>query len=317
MRLRFLAWMFAIGALAMSAARAQDFPSKPIRIVTGAPGGSSDFTARLIAQGLTDNLRQQVIVDNRGNVDGELVAKAPPDGYTLVIDGASIWIGPLVQKAPYDPVRDFAPVTLAVSAPNVVIVQPSIPVKSIRELIALAKAQPGKLNYSSGGIGASSHLAAELFKSMAGVAIVNVNYKGTGPALNALIANEVQVMFVNPAIASPHIKSERVRALAVASLGPSPLMPDLPTVAAAGLPGFESVVLQGMFAPAGTPPARVTLLSREIAKVLNRPDVKERHFNTGVETVASTPEELAARIKSEMAKWGKVIKDAGIRPDKS
>jgi len=317
MRLRFLAWMFAIGALAMSAARAQDFPSKPIRIVTGAPGGSSDFTARLIAQGLTDNLRQQVIVDNRGNVDGELVAKAPPDGYTLVIDGASIWIGPLVQKALYDPVRDFAPVTLAVSAPNVVIVQPSIPVKSIRELIALAKAQPGKLNYSSGGIGASSHLAAELFKSMAGVAIVNVNYKGTGPALNALIANEVQVMFVNPAIASPHIKSERVRALAVASLGPSPLMPDLPTVAAAGLPGFESVVLQGMFAPAGTPPARVTLLSREIAKVLNRPDVKERHFNTGVETVASTPEELVARIKSEMAKWGKVIKDAGIRPDKS
>jgi len=317
MRLRFLAWMFAIGALAMSAARAQDFPSKPIRIVTGAPGGSSDFTARLIAQGLTENLRQQVIVDNRGNVDGELVAKAPPDGYTLVIDGASIWIGPLVQKALYDPVRDFAPVTLAVSAPNVVIVQPSIPVKSIRELIALAKAQPGKLNYSSGGIGASSHLAAELFKSMAGVAIVNVNYKGTGPALNALIANEVQVMFVNPAIASPHIKSERVRALAVASLEPSPLMPDLPTVAAAGLPGFESVVLQGMFAPAGTPPARVTLLSREIAKVLNRPDVKERHFNTGVETVASTPEELVARIKSEMAKWGKVIKDAGIRPDKS
>ena len=317
MRLRFLAWMFAIGALAMSAARAQDFPSKPIRIVTGAPGGSSDFTARLIAQGLTDNLRQQVIVDNRGNVDGELVAKAPPDGYTLVIDGASIWIGPLVQKAPYDPVRYFAPVTLAVSAPNVVIVQPSIPVKSIRELIALAKAQPGKLNYSSGGIGASSHLAAELFKSMAGVAIVNINYKGTGPALNALIANEVQVMFVNPAIASPHIKSERVRALAVASLEPSPLMPDLQTVAAAGLPGFESVVLQGMFAPAGTPVARVKLLNREIAKVLNRPEVKERHFNTGVETVASAPEELAARIKSEMAKWGKVIRDAGIRPDKS
>jgi tripartite-type tricarboxylate transporter receptor subunit TctC len=315
MRLRFLAWMFAIGALAPGAARAQDFPSKPIRFVTGAPGGSSDFTARLIAQGLTENLRQQVIVDNRGNVDGELVAKAPPDGYTLVIDGASIWVGPLVQKAPYDPVRDFAPVTLAVSAPNVVIVQPSIPVKSIRELIALAKAQPGKLNYSSGGIGASSHLAAELFKSMAGVAIVNINYKGTGPALNALIANEVQVMFVNPAIASPHIKSERVRALAVASLEPSPLMPDLPTVAAAGLPGFESVVLQGMFAPAGTPAARVKLLSREIAKVLNRPDVKERHFNTGVETVASTPEELAARIKSEITKWGKVIREAGIRVD--
>ena len=289
--------------------------SKPIRIVTGASGGSSDFTARLIAQGLTENLRQQVIVDNRGNIDGELVAKAPPDGYTLLIDGASIWIGPLVQKTPYDPVRDFVPVTLAVSAPNVIVVHPSLPVKSVRELIALAKAQPGKLNYSSGGIGAASHLAAELFKSMAGVVIVNINYKGTGPALNALIAGEVQLMFANPAIASPHIKSERVRALAVTSLQPSPLMPDLPTVAAAGLPGFESVVIQGMFAPAGTPAALVNRLSREIVKVLNRPDVKERHFNTGVETVGSTPEELAAKIKSEMAKWGKVIKDAGIRVD--
>ena len=312
MRLRFLAWVFAIGAMALGAARAQDFPSKPIRFVTAAPGGSSDFTARLIAQGLTESLHQQVIVDNRGNIDGELVAKAPPDGYTLLIDGASVWIAPLVQKTPYDPVRDFVPVTLAVSAPNVIVVHPSLPVRSVRELIAFARGKPRELNYSSGGIGAASHLPAELFKSMAGVAIVNINYKGTGPALNALIAGEVQLMFANPAIATPHIKSERVRALAVTSLQPSPLMPDLPTVAATGLPGFESVVIQGVLAPAKTPAAIVNRLSREIVKVLNRPDVKERHFNTGVETVGSTPEELAARIKSEMAKWGKVIRDAGI-----
>ena len=315
MHLRFLTWMFAISAFAPCAAHAQEFPTKPIRFVTGAAGGSSDFTARLIAQGLTESFRQQVIVDNRGNIDGELVAKAPPDGYTLLIDGASIWIGPLVQKTPYDPVRDFVPVSLAVSAPNVIVVHPSISVKSVRDLIALAKAQPGKLNYSSGGIGASSHLPAELFKSMAGVNIVNINYKGTGPALNALLANEVQVMFANPAIVASQIKAERVRALAVTSLEPSPLMPDLPTVAASGLPGFESVVIQGVLAPAGTPPALVNRLSREIVRVLNRPDVKERHFNTGVETVGSTPEELAARIKSEMAKWGKVIRDAGIKTE--
>jgi tripartite-type tricarboxylate transporter receptor subunit TctC len=296
-------------------APAQDFPSRPLRIVTSSPGGSSDFTSRLIANGLTESLGQQVLVDNRGNFGGEQLAKAPPDGHTLLVDGASLWIGPLIQKTPYDPVRDFAPVTIAVSAPNVIVVHPSLPVKSVKELIALAKARPGELNYGSGGIGGASHLPAELFNSMAGVKIVNVNYKGTGQAVNALIAGEIQMMFANAAISTPHMKSGRLRGLAACSLLPSPLLPDLPTVAASGLPGFESIILQGILTTSKTPPARIARLNQEILRVLKRPDVKERHFTTGVETVGSTPETLAATMRSDIAKWGKVIAAAGIKTD--
>jgi tripartite-type tricarboxylate transporter receptor subunit TctC len=300
-------------ALGAGAAHGQDFPIKPIRIVTSAPGGSSDFTSRLIAQGLTDALGQPVVVDNRGNFGGEQLAKAPPDGYTLIVDGASLWIGPLIQKTSYDPLRDFAPVTIAVSAPNVIVVHPSLPVKSVKDLIALAKARPGELNYGSGGIGGASHLPAELFKSMAGINIVNVNYKGTGAAVNALLSGEIQMMFANAAISTPHIKSGRLRGVAAASLQPSPLLPDLPTVAASGLPGFESIILQGVLTAGNTPAARITRLNQEIVRALNRPDVKERHFNTGVETVGSTPETLAATMRSDIVKWGKVIQDAGIK----
>src|SRR5689334_6393688 len=184
--------LLAIGAIVAGAAAGQDFPVKPIRIITSAPGGSSDFTARLIAQGWTESLGQQAVVDNRGNFGGEQLAKAPPDGYTLLVDGASLWTGPLIQKTSYDPVRDFSSVTIAVSAPSVIVVHPSLPVKSIKELIALARARPGALNYGSGGIGGASHLPAELFKSMAGINIVNVNYKGTGQAVVALISGEIQ-----------------------------------------------------------------------------------------------------------------------------
>lgn len=184
-----------------------DLSEQADTLVTSAPGGSSDFTSRLIARGLTDSLGQQVIVDNRGNIGGEIVSRAAPDGYTLVVDGASLWIGPMIQKMPYDPVRDFSPVTIAVSAPNVVVVHPSLPARSVKELVALAKARPGELNYGSGGIGGASHLPAELFKSMTGVNIVNVNYKGTGPAVSALLAGEVHLMFANVTIASPLIKS--------------------------------------------------------------------------------------------------------------
>ena len=312
---RLAPWMFSIAPLVLAAgvASGQDFPVKPIRIVTSAPGGSSDFTSRLIAQGLTEQLGQQAIVDNRGNFGGELVAKVPPDGYTLLVDGASLWIGPLLQKTSYDPVRDFAPVTIAVSAPNVIVVHPSLPVKSVKELIALAKARPGELDYGSGGIGGASHLPAELFKSMAGVNIVNVNYKGTGPAIHALMAGEIQLMFANATISSPQIKAGRLRGVAVASPRRSALLPDLPTVAASGLPGFESVVLQGILTRANTPAPHINRLNQEIVRVLNRADVKERLFSTGVEVVGSSPEELAATIRSDIAKWGKVIKDAGIR----
>src|SRR3954447_9135524 len=195
----------------------ETYPNKPIRLITSAPGGTSDFTSRIIARGLTENLGQQVIVDNRGDFGGPILAKAPPDGSPLLLDGASLWLAQLLQKVPYDPLRDFAPVMVAVRAPNVVIVNPSIPAASVKELIALARAKPGELNYASGGIGGQSHLAAELFRSMTGVNIVSVNYKGTGPAINAVMAGEVQMMFCNATIAAPHIKAGKVRALAVGS----------------------------------------------------------------------------------------------------
>ena len=291
----------------------QVYPSKPIRFITSAPGGTSDFTARIIGRGLTENLGQQVIVDNRGDFGGGILAKAPADGYTLLLDGASLWLQQLLTPIAYDPVRDFAPVMVAVRAPNVVLVNPAIPVASVKDLIALTRSKPGQLNYASGGIGGQSHLAAELFRSMTGVNIVNVNYKGTGPAIQGLIAGEVQIMFCNATIAAPHIKSGKVKALAVGSPERSPLLPDLPTLSATGLPGFESVVAQGIVLPARTPPALVSRINQEIARVLNRADVKERHFAIGVETVASSPEEFASVIRRDIERWGKVIRDANIR----
>ncbi len=312
---RFVAWFFAFGAMASNAsvAHAQTYPMKPIRIIASSAGGSSDFTARLISPGLTERLGQQVIVDNRGNIGGEILARLPPDGYNLLIDGASLWIGPLVQKTPYDPLLDFTTVTIAVRSPNLIVVHPSLPVNTVKELVALAKARPGEFNYGSGGVGGASHLPAELFKSQAGVNIINVNYKGTGPAISALMAGEVHVMFANAAIASAHIRSGKVRPIAVASMQSSAVFPDLPSLAASGLPGFEAGVVQGIVAPAKTPAALISRLNQEIVRVLNRADVKDRHFTAGVETVASSPEELSVTMKSDMARWGKVIKDANIR----
>ena len=243
------------------------------------------------------------------------MSKAPPDGYTLLIDAASFWIGPLLQETPYDPVKDFAPVTLTDSAPNVLVVNPSLPVKSVKELIALAKARPGELNYGSSSTGSTPHLAAELFNMMAGVKIVRVPFKGSGPAVISLLGGQVQLMFATAGSVAPHVKSGRLRALAVASLQPSALAPGLPTIAASGVPGYEAVAFEGMFAPAKTPVAIIDRLNQEIVRVLNRAEVKERFFNAGVETVGSTPEEFAAAIKSNVAKWGKLIKDAGIRDE--
>ena len=315
---RFVAWMFSIGMMVLGAGMVfgQNYPNKPIRIVASAAGGSGDFAARLIAQGLSGVLSQQVVVDNRGGViPGEIVSKAPPDGYTLLIDAASFWIGPLLQETPYDPVKDFAPVTLTDSAPNVLVVNPSLPVKSVKELIALAKARPGELNYGSSSTGSTPHLAAELFNMMAGVKIVRVPFKGSGPAVISLLGGQVQLMFATAGSVAPHVKSGRLRALAVASLQPSALAPGLPTIAASGVPGYEAVAFEGMFAPAKTPVAIIDRLNQEIVRVLNRAEVKERFFNAGVETVGSTPEEFAAAIKSNVAKWGKLIKDAGIRDE--
>ena len=299
-------------------ALAQSYPVKPVRMVTSEPGAGTDFVTRTIAQGLTVNWGRQVIVDNRpsGIVIGDIVAKAAPDGYTMFLNGSAFWLQPFLQaNTPYDPVRDFSPIILATRSPNTLVVNPSLPVQSVKELIARAKARPGELNYGSSSAGTPTHLGAELFKAMTGVNIVRVAYKGNGPALNALIAGEVQLMFANAAAVSPHIRSGRLRALAVASAEPTDLAPGLPTVASAGIPGYESVSTYGVFGPARMPRQLVDRINSEMAKVLNHAEVKERLFRAGMEVVASTPGELAVVMKADMAKMERVIRQAGIRAD--
>jgi tripartite-type tricarboxylate transporter receptor subunit TctC len=298
---------------------AQNYPARPVRIVTSAPGGSSDFAARLVAQGLASGLGQQVIIENRGGGVAaiEIVAKAQPDGYTLLYYGSILWLLPLMQEAKsYDTLRDFAPVALAVTSPNIVLVHPSVQAKTVKELIALAKSKPGALNYGSGGAGSSGHLAAELFKSMAGVDMVRIPFKGSGPALTAIIANEIQVLMSSAGGMNPHIKSGRVRALAVTSAKRSASFPDLPTVAEAGVPGYEYGQMSGLFAPVKTAAAIVNRLSQETVRAANLPEIKDKLFSAGVDAAPnSSPREFTAQIKSEISRLGKVIKDAGIRSE--
>ena len=313
-------WMFSVGVMVLGAGAAsgQSYPSKSIRIVTAEAGTGSDFSARIIAQGLTTALGQQVVVDNRGGASGliatEAVGKAPPDGHTLLVAGNSFWIGPLIQKVPYDPLRDFSPIAMLSESPNILVVHPSLPVKSVKELIAMAKVRPGQLNYGAAAIGTATHLAAELFKSMAGVNMVAVNYKGGAGAVNALISGEVELAFTVPAAAMPHIQSGRLRALAITSLKPTALVPGVTTVAAT-VPGYESGATAALFGPASMPAAIIARLNQEVVKILNQPDVKERFLKLGFETVGGSPEQLAATIKSDTVKWGKIIKDAGIHAD--
>ena len=296
------------------AAIAQTYPTKPIRMVVTGVGSGGDFAARLISQGVSPALGQQIIVDNRGsgNMPAEIVAKSPPDGYTLCLSAAPLWITPFLRRTPYDPVKDFAPVTLVVTSPNILVVHPSLPVKSVKELIALIRARPGELNYATSGIGGSGFLAAELFKSMVRADMVRVNYKSGGLAMAELMSGEVQVFFANAGAAAPHRKSGRLRALAVTSAQPSALLPGLPTVAAGGLPGYELVSVQGIFAPARTPEAVVARLNQVIVPFLRRDDAKKKFFAAGMEPLGSPPEALAERVKSEMSRLGKVIKAAGI-----
>ncbi len=307
-------------ALLLSAgiAISQSYPTKPVRIVTSLPGGNGDFISRLIALGISGPLGQQVIVDNRpgGNIQGEIVSRAPPDGYTLLHSGTTLWLGPFLQDhAPFDPVRDFSPLALVGSSPNVLAVNSAVPATTVKELIALAKAKPGDLNYASAGAGSPNHLAAELFKAMAGINIVRISYKGAGPALSSVISGETQLMFTNTGAITPHLKSGRVRALAVTSAQRSALAPSLPTMAAAGLPGYESASVYGMFAPAKTPEPIIHRLNQEIVRVLNSAEVKEKLFNSGVESAGGSPDQLMTVMKADMARMGKVIKDAGIRGD--
>ncbi|HYH43557.1 MAG TPA: tripartite tricarboxylate transporter substrate binding protein [Burkholderiales bacterium] len=298
-------------------AHAQEFPVKPVRIVTAAPGSTNDLVTRVIAQGLTAGWGQQTIVENRaggsGVIAAQTVAKAPADGYSILLYSSALWIGPLIQDLPWDVVRDFSPITLAASTPNILVVHPSLPVRSVKELVALAKKRPGELNYGSTSIGSSNHLGAELFKSKAGVNIVRVNYKGGGDALTALIGGHVQVAFVTAGLVTPYFKSGKLRPLAICSLQPSALAPGIPTVAAAGFAGIESGSIYGMFAPAKTPPAVIARLNQEIVRALSRPDLKERFLNLGIEALGNTPEEFVSFIKSDLASMGKLVKDAGIR----
>ena len=298
----------------------QGFPNRPIRIVTAEAGGASDFSSRLIAQQIAPSLGQQAIVDNRGAAGGaiaaEIVARASPDGHTLLHYGSNIWMLPFLRdKVPYDPIRDLAPIVLTVRAPAAIVVHPTLPVKSVGELLAMAKAKPGELGYASGGTGSTPHLAAELFKAMGGVNITRIPYKGGGPALNDLLGGQVKLMFpVIPSVRQ-HLQSGRLRGLAVTSAQPSELVPELPTVAASGLPGYESVSLQGLFAPAKTPDAVIARLNQEVNRALMNPELKQKFLASGVETVGGTPALLGSTVKSEMARLGKVIKDAGIRDE--
>jgi tripartite-type tricarboxylate transporter receptor subunit TctC len=319
-RPRFAAGIFAAALMTgcTGVVCAQTYPNKPIRIVTSEPGGGADFGARIIAQGLTDSFGQQAIVDNRagGSIPGEIVSRAPPDGYTLLYYGSTLWILPLIRKdVRYDASSDFSPITLAVTSPNVLVVHPTVAAKSIAELIALAKARPGQINYSSGPPGASNHLAAELFKSMAGINLMRIPYKGSGQALNALFGGEVQLTFATAALIAPHLKTARVRALAVTSARPFAAFPELPTIAASGLPGYEAVQMFGLFAPAKMPAALIARLNREVVRILATPEVKHKFALAGAETVGSSPSEFAAKIKSEVGSMGKVIRQAGIRDE--
>ena len=317
-----------IGA-AMSAALAasggvyaQSYPDKTVRVVVPfAPGGSTDIVARIMSQKLTERLKQSVVIDNRGggggNIGSDLVAKAPPDGYTLLIGTVgSLTINPsLYKKMPYDPLRDLTPLAYFGSTPNVLVVHTSLPVRSVKELIALARSKPGQLNYASAGTGGSVHLAGELFKSLAKVDMVHVPYKGSGPALIDLLGGQTQLMFSTMPPALPHVKSGRLRALGMTGAKRSPLVPDLPTIAESDLPGYEITQWWGLLGPAAMPAAIVTRLNSETNAILQQPDVKERFASEGADTAPNTPVWFASYMKSEVAKWAKVVKASGATAD--
>ena len=305
-----------IWAMGTCVANGQDYPSKPIRIIAGTAGGGTDLEARLIAQEISGPLGQPVLVENRAGVlPFELVAKSPPDGHVLLVASSPFYVDPQLRKSAYDPVSDFSPITM-VSAPfNVLVVHPAVPAKNVRELIDLAKAKPGALNYGSSGMGTSPHLAAELFKALAGVNVVHVPYSGGGPSVIGLLGGQVQLAFATATSTASHIKSGKLRALAITSARPSALLPDLPTMAASGLQDYEFVGLDAAYAPARTPAAIVNRLSREMLRALNLTEVKAKLAVAGAEAVVSTPMELEQTLKAEIAKISRLVKSAGIRVD--
>lgn len=301
---------------------AEPYPVRPIRfIVPLPPGGGNDALARIIAQKLTETLGQQVVVDNRGGASGmigaQMAARSPADGYTLLLGQTqTLAVNPhLYSDIAYDPQKDFAPITLIASIPLVLVVHPSVPARNIDELVRLAKAQPGALNFASSGNGSGAHLAGELFKLMTNTDITHVPYKGTGPALTDLLAGQVQIFFSTLPSSIPYVEAATVRALAVTGAARSRVMPDVPTVAEAGVAGFEVAVRYGILAPAGTPPAILATLNREIGRVMQDDAVRSRLGSEGADALTSTPEEFASDIAAELAKWGKVVREAGIHVD--
>ncbi|MDB5811974.1 MAG: putative secreted protein [Betaproteobacteria bacterium] len=300
---------------------AQNYPARPLRlIVPWPPGGGADVIARVIFQKVGDALGQQVIVDNRGGastiIGMELVAKSTPDGYTFGFPTSSLTVNPaLFSKLPFDPARDFAAVSLAVNGLYILTVHPSVSAKSVGELIALAKAAPGKLNASIAGAGTPTHLGLEQFKAMAGVSIASINYKGAAPAATGLLSGETQLMFVSAPTVLSQVHAGKLRAIAVMGAKRSPALPDLPTIAESGLDGYAVSEWYGVVAPAGTSAAHVDRVNAEIRKVLAQADVKERLAVLGADVVASTPQEFNAFIKADIAKWGKLIREAGIKAE--
>ena len=300
----------------------QAYPAKAVRMIVGFPaGGTSDIMARLTGQKLSEAWGQTFIIDNRpgagGNIGTELVAKSAPDGYTLLVSpGSTLTSNPAVySKVPFDTVRDFAPVTIIAGVPNALVVHPSVPVKNLKELIALAKSRPGQIAYASTGAGQSTHLSAELLKLSAGINMIHVPYKGSAPALTDVVAGQVSVMFDNLPSVLPFIKSARLKPLAVSSATRSRALPELPTVAESGLAGFDVTVWFAVLAPAATPREIVNRLNTEIVKAIKTQDMRERLAQQGADPVGNTPEDFAAVIKRDLAKWAKVVKDAGIKLD--
>ncbi len=300
----------------------QSYPAKAIRMVIPLPpGGTSDILARIAAQKITEATGQPVIAENRGgaggNIGTEIVAKAPPDGYTLLTaPGSTLTVNPsLYKKLPFDTVKDFAPITILAEVPNILIVHPSLPANNVRELIALAKARPGQLNYASTGTGQSTHLAMELFKTMAGVNIVHVPYKGGGQALPDLLGGQVSLMFGSVTSSLPHVRAGKLRALGVSTLKRLPALPELATIAESGLPGFEVTVWYGVLAPSGTPRDIVARINSILVAALRSADLKQRLSGQGAESVGNTPEEFETQIRSDLVKWAKVIRDSGAKLD--
>lgn len=320
---RSFAWALVPALLSVAVtSAAQSYPTRPVRlIVPFAAGGGTDIIGRLIAQRLTEALGQTVVVDNRGGAGGvigaDLVAKAAPDGYTLLMGTPGpLTINPSLKRAmPYETLRDFTPIALATVSPFVLVVHPTLPAHSVRELVALAKARPGALNYGSAGNGSVGHLAGEQLAALAGIRIVHVPYKGSSLAITDLIAGQLQFMIENLPTVLPHVKSGKLRALAVGTRQRSSLVPEYPPIAEAGVPGYEASTASGVLGPAKLPASVVSRLSRELVRALHAPDVRERLSSQGVEAVGSTPEQYAAHLKDELARYARVVKSAGIKPE--